>query len=82
MNMANERLHNYMKLTNGKLITQMLVKMSLFVTNKVFQENNYGVTTCRFAYFTYSIRNSVTSHGIDGFHSDVIRLQSQKSDVL
>ena len=29
---------NYMKLTNGKLITQMLVKMSLFVTNKVFHE--------------------------------------------
>ena len=29
---------NYVKLTDGKLITQMLVKMSLFVTNKVFSE--------------------------------------------
>ena len=30
------------------LITQMLVKKSLFVTNKVFRE--IIVTTCRFAY--------------------------------
>ena len=52
---------NYMKLTNGKLITQMLVKMSLFVTNKVFRE--IIVTTCRFAYFTYS--NRVTIHSIN-----------------
>ena len=38
MNMAKEGDINYMTLTKGKLITRMLVKMLLFVTNKVFRE--------------------------------------------
>ena len=50
MSMANERLH---KLRSNwlmeNLMTQMLEKKSLFVTNKSFPWN-YCVTTCRFAY--------------------------------